>query len=65
MPCFFKTFATNETSSLQWEEIIDIERIAKQKHMLLDWKNCPIECTIFFHSKVDKFMFFFYHHIIY
>jgi hypothetical protein len=53
---FFKTLTINETSFLQWEETIDIERIAKQILMLLDWKNCPIECIVLFHSKVDKFM---------
>jgi hypothetical protein len=50
IPYFLKTLTT--------EEIIDIEIIAKQIHMLLHWKNCAIKCIVFFHSKVNKFMQF-------
>jgi hypothetical protein len=56
MPHFFLTLTTNETSFLQWEEIIDIEKIAKQIHTFLDWKDCLVECVVLFHSNVDRFM---------
>ncbi len=36
MPHSFLTLIVDETSSLWWEEIIDVERIAKQIHTLLD-----------------------------
>jgi hypothetical protein len=56
MPHLFLTFTVDETSSLQWEEIIDIERIAKQIHTSLDWKDSLVECIILIHYKVDKFI---------
>ncbi len=62
---FFKTLTTDETTSLQWEETIHIERIAKQIHLLLNLKNCPIECTILFIRKSPNLCNFFYHHVIY
>jgi hypothetical protein len=52
---FRKTFTVDETSSLQWGEIIDIEKISKQIHTSLDWKDC-LKCVVLFHSKVDRFM---------
>ncbi len=56
MPHSFLTPIVDETSSFRWEEIIDIERIAKKIHTLLDWKHSLAECIILFHSKVDKFI---------
>jgi len=56
MPHSFLTPIVDETNSLQWEEMIDIERIAKQIHTLLDWKHSLVECIILFHYKVDKFI---------
>jgi hypothetical protein len=53
---FFLTLTFDETSSLQWEEIINIEKIAKQIHTSLDWKDCLVKCVVLFHSKVDRFM---------
>jgi len=66
MPHFFKTHIVNETTSFWWEEIIDIEKIAKQIHMLLDWRDCPIECVVIFHFRVNIFMqhFLSSHHLL-
>jgi hypothetical protein len=56
MPKFFLTHIVKEVSSFRWEEIIDIEKIATQIHMSLDWKDFPIESVILFHFKVNIFM---------
>jgi hypothetical protein len=56
MPHFFLTHIVNETTSFRWEEIIDIEKIAKQIHMLLEWKDCLIECVVLFHFRINKVM---------
>jgi hypothetical protein len=53
---FFLTLTVDETSYFRWEEIIDIEKIAKQIHTSLDWKDCPVKCIVVFHFKVDRFM---------
>jgi hypothetical protein len=56
MPHCFLTHIVKETSSFRWEEIIDIEKIAKQIHILLDWKDRTIECVVLFHFRVNRFM---------
>jgi len=63
---FFLTHIVKEIRSFRWEEIIDIEKIAKQIHKLLDWKDCLIECVVLFHFRVNKFMQLFLssHHLL-
>jgi hypothetical protein len=56
MPQFFLTLTTNETSSLRWEEVIQIENIAKTIDPSMSWKDCPVECATLFHARVQKFM---------
>ena len=56
MPYFFLTLTANEMSSLRWEEVIHIEDIANTIHPSMSWKDCPVECAILFHARVQKFM---------
>ena len=56
MPHFFLTLTADETSSLRWEEVIQIEDIAKTIDPSMSWKDCPVECATLFYARVQKFM---------
>jgi hypothetical protein len=66
IPQFFLTHIVKEISSFRWEKFIDIEKIATQIHMSLDWKGCPIESVVLFHFRVNRFMqvLFSSHHLL-
>jgi hypothetical protein len=50
------TLTADEISSLQWEEVTNIETIAKKLENSFTWKDCPVECATLFHARVTKFM---------
>jgi hypothetical protein len=56
MPHLFLILTTSEISSLWWEEVTDIETIAKRLENRFTWKDCPMECAMLFHTRVTKFM---------
>jgi hypothetical protein len=56
MPHFFLILIANEMNSIQWEEVTDIETIAKRLENTFMWKDCPVECATLFHTHVIKFM---------
>ena len=56
MPQFFLTLTADETSSLRWEEVIQIEDIAKTIDPSMSWKDCLVQCATLFHARVQKFM---------
>jgi hypothetical protein len=56
MPHLFLILNTDEISSLRWQEVTDIEAIAKRLENSFTWKDCHMECTTLFHTRVTKFM---------
>jgi hypothetical protein len=46
----------NEVSSLRWEEVTNIETIAKKLENSFTWKDCLLECAMLFHARVTKFV---------
>jgi hypothetical protein len=44
MPHLFLTLTVDEISSLRWEDVTDIETIAKKLENSFTWKDCPMEC---------------------
>ena len=56
MTCFFLILIADETSSLRWEEVIQIEDIAKTLAPSMSWNNYLLECATLFLARVKKFM---------
>jgi hypothetical protein len=56
MPHFFLILHVDEISSLRWEEVTNIETIAKRLENNFTWKDCPMGCAMPFHTQVIKFM---------
>jgi hypothetical protein len=56
MPHLFLTLIADEISSFRWEEVTDIETIAKKLKNSFTWKDCPVKCATLFHARVTKFM---------
>ena len=56
MPSFFLTLTSDEVSSTRWPEINDLEKVAKSFNKAFTWKDCPAECAVLFHNRVQTFM---------
>ena len=56
MPYFFLTLTIDETSTLHWEEINNIEETAKSINSSMTWKDCSIDYATLFHAHIQKLM---------
>ncbi len=44
----FLTFTSKEISSLKWVKIDQLEELIKNIQMNMTWKDCLVECAIYF-----------------
>ncbi len=56
MPHFFLTLTSDETSSLKWKEIENIENLAMFFNNTFSWKDCLVECVALFCTRLQAFM---------
>ena len=54
MSDMFFTLTADKASSLRWEDVGDIDQIVQQIDKSMTWKDCHVECTSLFHSRVQK-----------
>ena len=56
LPDFFLTFTADEVSSTKWQEITQLEKIARFMNEDFNWTSCPVECVVLFHNRFHNFM---------
>ena len=53
----FLTLTCDETSELRWDDIEDLEKIIQKLGNNFSWKDCRVECTHLFHTRVKEFLY--------
>ena len=56
LPHLFVTLTCDKTSELRWTDIVDLEKIIKKLGQSFSWKDCPVEYTHLFHTRVKEFL---------
>lgn len=56
MPSLFLTLTADEMTDTRWDEVIELERLARLNNTEFSWKDCPVECARLFVERTERFM---------